>query len=48
MENLIKWQVWVNKDSQPIIMCLPFNSVNKVHEFLSEQINKRISSISKL
>ena len=48
MKNLVKWQVWVNKDSQPIIMSLPFNSVNNVFEFVWEQIGKRPSSVSKL
>ena len=48
MTNLIKWQVWVTKGSQPIVMSLPFNNVNDAHEFLSEQIGKRIASISKL
>ena len=36
MENLIKWNVWINRDSKPIIMNLPFNSVNKAHEFICE------------
>tara|TARA_R110001592_G_C12711076_1_gene707830 strand:- start:48 stop:194 length:147 start_codon:yes stop_codon:yes gene_type:complete len=48
MTNLIKWQVWVTKGSQPIVMSLPFNNVNNAHEFLSEQFGKRIASISKL
>ena len=48
MENVIKWQVWVNKGSQPIVMSVPFNNVNKAHEFIWSQIGKRPSSISKL
>ena len=48
MENLTKWQVWVNKGSQPIIMSLPFNNVNTVFEFLCEILNKRPVSISKI
>ena len=48
MTNLIKWQVWVTKGSQPIVMSLPFHNVNKAHEFLLEQFGKRIASISKL
>ena len=50
LENLTitKWQVWVNKGSQPIIMSLPFNNVNTVFEFLCENLNKRPVSISKL
>ena len=48
METLTQWQVWVTKDSQPIIMSLPFNNVNNAHEFIWEQIGKRPISISKL
>tara|TARA_R110002073_G_scaffold33614_1_gene100810 strand:+ start:102 stop:248 length:147 start_codon:yes stop_codon:yes gene_type:complete len=48
MENLVKWQVWVNKDSQPIIMSLPFNSVNNAFEFIWEQVGKKPASINKL
>ena len=48
MTNLIKWQVWVTRDSKPIIMSLPFNNVNNAQEFLTEQFGKRIASISKL
>jgi len=48
MNNSTKWQVWVNKDSQPLIINLPFNSVKNAHEFIWEQIGIRPSSISKL
>jgi len=48
MKNLINWQVWVTRDSLPIIMSLPFQNVNNAHEFLTEQFGKRIASISKL
>jgi hypothetical protein len=48
MKNLINWQVWVTRDSLPIIMSLPFNNVNNAHEFIWEQIGKRPISISKL
>ena len=48
INKMIKWQVWVNKESQPIIMSVPFNNVNKAHEFIWEQIGKRPVSITKL
>ena len=48
MKNLTKWQVWVTKDSKPITVSAPFNNVNNAHDFISEQIGKRVSSISKL
>tara|TARA_R100001443_G_scaffold116829_1_gene138701 strand:+ start:1412 stop:1558 length:147 start_codon:yes stop_codon:yes gene_type:complete len=47
MEN-IKWKVWVNKNSKPIIMEVPFSRVQDANEFIWEQIGKRPSSISKL
>jgi hypothetical protein len=48
MENLIKWNVWINRDSKPIIMNLPFNNVNNAHQFIWDQIGKRPISISKI
>ena len=47
-EFLSNWQVWVTRDSLPIIMSLPFHNVNNAHEFIWEQIGKRPISISKL
>tara|TARA_R100000781_G_scaffold54319_1_gene35522 strand:+ start:300 stop:446 length:147 start_codon:yes stop_codon:yes gene_type:complete len=44
----IKWQVWVNKNSKPIIMEVPFSRVIDSHEFIWEQIGKRPSSIQKI
>ena len=48
MKKLTQWQVWVTKDSKPIIVSVPFNNVNNAHDFISEQIGKRVSSLSKL
>jgi len=48
MTTLTKWQVWVSKESQPIIINVPFSNVNDAHEFIWEQIGKRPASMSKL
>lgn len=48
MKTLTQWQVWVSKDSQPIIISVPFSNVNDAHEFIWEQIGKRPASMSKL
>jgi len=48
MKTLTQWQVWVNKDSQPIIISVPFSKVNDAHEFIWEQIGSKPASISKL
>jgi hypothetical protein len=48
MAKLTQWQVWVTKNSKPIIMSLPFHNVKNAHEFIWEQIGKRPISISKL
>ena len=47
MENLTNWVVWINKDSKPLIITLPFNNVNNAHEFIWEQIGKKPASIQK-
>jgi len=48
METLTQWQVWVSKDSQPIIISVPFKNVNDAQEFIWEQIGKRPASMFKL
>lgn len=49
MENkAIKWIVWVNKNSLPLIIEAPFFNVNNAHEWISEQIGKRVSSMQRL
>ena len=48
METLTQWQVWVSKDSQPIIISVPFKNVNDAQEFIWEQIGKSPASMSKL
>ena len=50
MENLknIKWRVQVNKNSKPIIIEAPFFSVHNAHEFISEQIGKRVVSMERM
>ena len=46
--NNIRYQVWVNKNSKPIIMEVPFSKVKDAHKFIWEQINKRPASIKKI
>lgn len=48
MKTLTQWEVWVNKNSQSIIVSVPFKNVNDAHEFIWEQIGKRPISIAKI
>jgi len=44
----IKWRVWINKNSLPLIIEVPFFSVHNAHDFISKQVGKRVVSMERL
>lgn len=47
MKNLNTFTIWLKKDKEPIILNLPFHSVDSVVEFIMENFDIRPRSVSK-
>tara|TARA_Y100001972_G_scaffold38826_1_gene47949 strand:+ start:346 stop:492 length:147 start_codon:yes stop_codon:yes gene_type:complete len=47
MKNLNTFTIWLKNNKQPIELNLPFNTVQTVKDFIEDNFDKRVTSISK-